>query len=208
MAGALQQTAGNHAAISALAVDRNRSSRSIAGNPCGNVSSARHCTSAMCPACHSPSRRTSSTSNRTPVSRAQLLVQFLRRNLRRLQHRQPRLLPRRHAARQIAAQLFDAHTRQPQPGFLNLRIACRQSEPAWREFPECRPPTTQIVPRARCRSSPARVPPRTHRRNEHPAHWHFAATAPAPRPETAPGSGGNSVNAAAPERLISASSRK
>jgi hypothetical protein len=60
---------------------------------------------------------------RTQASLAQSPVQFLAGNLHRLQHRQASLLPRRHAARQITTQIFDADTSQPQPSFLNLRVA-------------------------------------------------------------------------------------
>ena len=57
----------------------------------------------------------------TPL--AQPLVQYPDGNLDRLCQRQPCLLPRRHAARKITTQIFDAHASQPQPSFFNLRVA-------------------------------------------------------------------------------------
>jgi hypothetical protein len=122
IAGALEQAARNHAAIAALAVNRTGRSRSIGGSPCGKVSSARHCTCGICPACHSPSRRTSRTSIARQLPVAQFLVQFLRGNLRRLGQRKPRLLPAATPPAQIPTQILDAHTSQPQPSFFNLRV--------------------------------------------------------------------------------------
>src|SRR5271156_1013117 len=59
---------------------------------------------------------------RAPVPVAKFQVQLRWRNLWRLHHRQAGLPPSGQTTRQTTAQVFNAHARKPQPGFLNLRI--------------------------------------------------------------------------------------
>src|SRR3984893_2122676 len=107
MAGSLEQTTCNDAAISALAVNRNRTlpidcRQSVSKRierPAFHFSDMPRLPFAFATDVKHVSR--------AQASLAQFLVQFLRRNLRRLQHRQASFVPRRDTARQITAQLLD-----------------------------------------------------------------------------------------------------
>src|SRR5271156_7152474 len=109
MTGALEQTACDHAAISAFAVHRNRALRIDCGQSLrksmeraplrfGDVTRLPFTLAAHVEDVKS-----------APAPLAQFPTQFLDGNLRRLQHRQPSLLPRRHPAGEITTELFNAH---------------------------------------------------------------------------------------------------
>src|SRR5208282_1118242 len=122
IAGALEQTAANHAAISALAVNGNRTLSIDCGQSVRKRIERPTLHLRDVPSLPFAFAAHIEDFDRAQASVAQFLVQFLSGNLRRLQHWLASLLPSRQAASQITTQIFDADTSQPQLSFLDLRL--------------------------------------------------------------------------------------